>query len=43
MTTLDLAMTALIESTSLGLYFIGTICQEKKVEYIKGKKKGKMS
>jgi hypothetical protein len=29
-TTFDLAITALIESTSLGWYFMGTICQKPK-------------
>jgi hypothetical protein len=39
-TTFDLAMTALIESTSLGWYFIGTICQKTNDrKYIKEKKK----
>lgn len=30
-TTLDLAMTALIELSSFGLYFIGTICMKQKL------------
>jgi hypothetical protein len=38
-TTFDLAMTALIESTSLGWYFIGTICQKTDdTKYIKENK-----
>jgi hypothetical protein len=42
-TTFDLAMTALIESTSLGWYFIGTICQKTDdTKYIKENKEDEL-